>query len=40
MFKVLDLQQDRGYVFDSLESVLRDKVYERADIYIGRVGLS
>ena len=38
--KVLGLLRDRGYVFESLESVLRDEVYDRDDLYVGRVGLS
>ncbi len=38
--KVLGLLQRRGYAFESLESVLRDDVYDREDLYIGPVGLS
>ena len=38
--KVLSLLQDRGYAFESLESVLGDEVYEQDDVYVGPVGLS
>ena len=38
--KVLNLLQGRGYVFESLESVLLDEVYDRDDLYVGPVGLS
>lgn len=38
--KVLNLLQGRGYAFESLESVLRDEVYDREDLYVGPRGLS
>lgn len=38
--KVIGLLQDRGYVFESLESVLSDQVYDLEDLYVGPVGLS
>jgi hypothetical protein len=38
--KVIGLLQDRGYVFESVESVLSDQVYDLEDLYVGPVGLS
>jgi hypothetical protein len=38
--KVLGFLQDRGYVFESLESVLSDEVYDLEDLYVGPVGLT
>ena len=37
---LLDSLQQRGYRFVSLETALRDSVYQRTTCYVGKQGLS